>query len=386
MNIDLPENVSFILDKFKENGYLAYAVGGCVRDALLGKTPTDWDICTDALPDDTIKVFSQYKIVETGIKHGTVTLILDSSHYEITTFRTDGDYLDNRHPQSVNFVRNIAKDLARRDFTVNAMAYNKTDGLIDLYGGQSDLGKKIIRCVGEAKTRFSEDALRIMRAVRFSANLDFTIEENTKNAIFFCKNNLNNIAFERINVEFTKTLLSDSATVYKEYGEVFEVFLKGASNFDERFGKNLVKLPKDLETRLSYMLITLNLDSKILENLKYPSKTIKAVDEVIKNFNSEYESIKDLRLLVSRSSYETAHKILTIKSNNTDMLLQVKDMPCKISDLKICGDDLINLGVKDGFLIGKILKELLYIVIDEKCENEKNSLIEKSKILMEELK
>ena len=382
MNINLPENVSFILNKFKENGYSAYIVGGCVRDALLGKTPTDWDICTDALPNETINILKDYRIIETGIKHGTVTLILNSVPYEITTFRTDGDYLDSRHPQSVNFVRNIEEDLKRRDFTINAMAYNKTDGLIDLYGGQNDLEKQIIRCVGNPEKRFSEDALRIMRAIRFSANLDFSIEEETKKAIFKLKPTLLNIATERINVEFSKILLSNNTKVYSEYHEIFNLFFGDTFKIN---ANSLVNLPKDLETRLSYMLITLNLDTEILKNLKYPSRTIKTVNEVIKNFNSPSDTIKDIRVLISKSSYETASIILSIKSKD-DMLSQIKDMPCKIKDLKICGNDLKKLGIKDGILIGRILEELLYIVIDGKCENSEEALIKQAKTLMEEIK
>ena len=380
MTINLPTEVSFIIDTYKKNGFSAYAVGGCVRDALLGKIPTDWDICTDALPQETINIFSDYRIIETGIKHGTVTIILNSNQYEITTFRTDGDYQDSRHPQSVEFVRSIEEDLKRRDFTINAMAYNN-DGLIDLYGGQKDLEKKIIRCVGDAKTRFSEDALRIMRAIRFSATLDFSIDEETKKAICELKNNLLNIATERINVEFSKILLSDNIKVYSEFKEIFKLFLGDTSTIDDK----LVTLPKDLETRLSYILITLKLNTDILQNLRYSSKTLKAVVEVIKNFNCQCETKKDLRLLISNSSYETAQKILTIKSYNLDMLLKVKELPSKISDLKICGDDLIKLGIKDGLLIGKILKELLYLVIDEKCENSEECLLKTASMLMEEI-
>ena len=234
MKIQLPKDVSFILDTYLKNGYQAFIVGGCVRDALLGKTPTDYDICTNALPKETLKLFSDFRIIETGIKHGTVTLLLDSVPYEITTFRTDGDYLDSRHPQSVNFVTNIEEDLKRRDFTVNAMAYNQTDGLIDLYGGQKDLENKIIRCVGNSEQRFTEDALRIMRAIRFCATLDFAIEDETKKSIFKLKSNLLNIAKERINVEFTKTLLSDNTKVYSEYYEIFKLFFKLSPKLDAK--------------------------------------------------------------------------------------------------------------------------------------------------------
>ncbi len=384
MNIDLPADVEFILDKLLENGFSAYIVGGCVRDALLLKKPTDWDICTNALPDETISVFSDYRIIKTGIKHGTITLLINSVPYEITTFRTDGDYLDSRHPENVNYIKNIDDDLARRDFTVNAMAYNRE--LVDLYDGQKDLEKRIIRCVGDPAKRFSEDALRIMRAIRFSAVLDFEIEEKTKSAIFSLKNNLINIAMERINVEFSKILLSDNKSVYSQYYDIFKLFIDISPNLDT---DNLVKLPKDLETRLSYLLLSSGLYAEVLENLRYPSKTIKAVNEIIKNFDSEYENIKDLRLLISKSSYETAHKILTIKAckkNVFDLLLKAKNMPCKIQDLAICGNDLIKLGIADGPLIGKLLKKLLYLVIDEEIENSKVSLLKKAEDLLEELK
>lgn len=382
MNINLPTDVSFIIDTYKKNGFSAYAVGGCVRDALLGKTPTDWDICTDALPHETIKTFSGHKIVETGINHGTVTLILNSVPYEITTFRTDGNYKDSRHPQSVEFVRNIEEDLKRRDFTINAMAYNFDDGLIDLYGGQDDLNNKIIRCVGDAKTRFREDALRIMRAIRFGATLDFLIEEETKKAILELKENLLNIATERINTELSKILLSDNSRVYKDYHEVFKLFLDDTRTID---ADKLRNLPKDLELRLSYILIALKLDTNILKNLKYPAKTVKTVDEVIKNFDCQCDNQRDLRILISKSSYETAHRILIIKSYDIDMLLRVRNLPSKIQDLKINGNDLIALGIKDGILIGRILKKLLYLVIDEKCKNSKKSLIKTAKILVEEI-
>lgn len=383
MNISLPKDVSFIIDSLENKGYSAFIVGGCVRDALLGKIPTDWDICTSALPQETIKVFKGHKIIETGIKHGTITLVINSVPYEITTFRTDGDYVDKRHPKSVNFVRNIEQDLARRDFTVNAMAYNESCGLIDLYGGQEDLENKIIRCVGNTKKRFSEDALRIMRAIRFSAVLDFEIEEETKKAIFLLKNNLSNIAIERINVEFSKTLLSKNSVVYSEYNEIFKLFIDISPNLD---ANRLVNLPKDLETRLSYLLLSSGLSAGVLENLRYPSKTIKAADEVIKNFDAKCENLKNLRLLISKSNYETAKRILTIKGYNKDMLLKAKKMPCKICDLKISGDDLIALGIDNGSTIGKILKELLSLVIDEKVENTTPELLAASRKIMEEYK
>lgn len=215
-----------ICDILIQCGYSAYAVGGCVRDLLLGKSINDIDICTDALPQQTAEIFkNDYKVVYTGLKHGTITVIVEGKPYEITTFRKDGNYLDNRHPESVEFVDDLKEDLARRDFTVNAVAINNEGELFDYFGGQTDLKNKIIRCVGDADKRFQEDALRILRALRFSSVLGFKIEEETKRAIIKNKRLLKNISAERINVEFTKLLLGDNVeSVMNEFAEViFEI-------------------------------------------------------------------------------------------------------------------------------------------------------------------
>ncbi len=395
MNISLPNDVGFILDKLLENGFSAYIVGGCVRDALLLKTPTDWDICTNALPQQTINVFSDYKTIKTGIKHGTITLLINSVPYEITTFRTDGDYIDSRHPENVKYIRDIVGDLARRDFTVNAMAYNKK--LVDLYDGQKDLENRIIRCVGDADKRFLEDALRIMRAIRFSAVLDFEIEEKTKTAIFSLKENLLNIAIERINTEFSKILLSDSKTVYFEYKEVFKLFFENFEKLNLNFGNSLTMLPKDLSTRLACLFLNLDYDKtqseKTLQNLRYPSKIITEVLEIIENFEiAKYNGIKDMRLSLSKINEKALVSIIQIKNEDIEkalkMLSQIKsdNMCYRLSHLKISGDDLINTGIKNGELIGKILNRLLYLVINEEIENSKVSLLKKAEDLLEELK
>lgn len=207
MKINMPNTVKQIINIFHKNGFSAYAVGGCVRDCMLNTVPSDWDICTSALPTDIKRLFK--KTVDIGIQHGTVTVLLNGEAFEVTTFRHDGEYKDNRRPKYVSFAKSITDDLSRRDFTVNAMAYNDKDGLIDPFDGASDLEKKIIRCVGDPNTRFSEDALRILRAVRFSAQKNFTIEERTlvsvqKNAAL-----VQNLSAERIISEITKILLSD---------------------------------------------------------------------------------------------------------------------------------------------------------------------------------
>lgn len=207
MEFQIPEKVQYIIDTLMNNGFEAYAVGGCVRDMILGKIPEDWDITTSAKPQDVKRIFR--RTVDTGIAHGTVTVLLDKEHYEVTTYRLDGIYEDNRHPKEVSFTSDLKEDLRRRDFTINAMAYNPTDGIIDIYGGMEDLKNKLIRCVGDPFERFDEDALRLLRAVRFSAQLEFCIEEETKEAIKAKAELLRNISAERIRTELTKLLVSD---------------------------------------------------------------------------------------------------------------------------------------------------------------------------------
>ncbi len=207
MNFHIPQKVNVIIDELMQHGYEAYVVGGCVRDMVLGREPEDWDITTSATPYEVKKIFR--RTVDTGIIHGTVTVLIDKEHYEVTTYRLDGEYEDSRHPKQVEFTSSLAEDLKRRDFTINAMAYNEKEGFVDLFGGMEDLNKGLIRCVGSAEERFSEDALRILRAVRFSAQLGFTIEEHTLSAIEAKAENLKNISAERIRVELTKLLISD---------------------------------------------------------------------------------------------------------------------------------------------------------------------------------
>ncbi|HHV09360.1 MAG TPA: CCA tRNA nucleotidyltransferase [Clostridiales bacterium] len=207
MTFRIPQKVNMIIEELMQQGYEAYAVGGCVRDMVLGREPEDWDITTSATPQEVKRIFR--RTVDTGIQHGTVTVLIDKEHFEVTTYRLDGEYEDNRHPKEVSFTSSLAEDLKRRDFTINAMAFNEKEGFIDLFGGMEDLRRKLVRCVGSAEERFNEDALRILRAVRFSAQLGFSIEEKTLAAVKAKAANLNNISAERIRVELTKLLLSD---------------------------------------------------------------------------------------------------------------------------------------------------------------------------------
>ncbi len=207
MKIQVPEQVNDMIHKLMEHGFEAYIVGGCVRDMLLGREPEDWDITTSATPYEVKRIFK--RTVDTGIAHGTVTVLLDKNHYEVTTYRLDGEYEDNRHPKEVSFTSSLMEDLKRRDFTINAMAYNEEEGFIDLFGGREDLEKGLVRCVGSAGERFDEDALRILRAVRFSAQLDFSVEEETLTALKSKVELLHHISAERIRVELTKLLVSE---------------------------------------------------------------------------------------------------------------------------------------------------------------------------------
>ncbi|MDO4941781.1 MAG: CCA tRNA nucleotidyltransferase [Lachnospiraceae bacterium] len=207
MRINMPDNARAIIDKLTRQGHEAYIVGGCVRDSLLGNEPKDWDITTSASPFEVKKLFSH--TIDTGLQHGTVTILLDGEAYEVTTYRVDGKYEDHRRPTEVTFTKSLEEDVLRRDFTINAMAYNDEEGLIDLHGGAKDLKEGIIRCVGIASQRFDEDALRILRALRFAARFDFEIEDSTKKAMIEKKEFLKDISAERIREELTKILLSD---------------------------------------------------------------------------------------------------------------------------------------------------------------------------------
>ena len=232
--MNMPKDVEFIIEEIEKNGFEAFIVGGCVRDALLHKEPEDWDITTSAKPEEIKKIFK--KTIDTGIEHGTVSILLGRNTYEVTTYRLDGKYSDGRHPDKVEFSPLLEEDLKRRDFTINAMAYSKKVGLVDLFEGEKDLKKGIIRCVGVAKERFGEDALRMLRAIRFSAVLGFEIEKNTEKAIVEIAPNLLKVSKERVLVEFNKSLLSsnvEKVNLIFEYG-LYKYISKGFEKLEKQ--------------------------------------------------------------------------------------------------------------------------------------------------------
>ncbi len=381
MNFNLPQKIEYVLDTLISNGHSAYIVGGCVRDLLCGKTPHDYDITTSALPSETQSLFD--KTVATGIKHGTITVIIDGEQIEVTTFRTESSYNDNRHPESVDFVRDVSEDLARRDFTVNAMCYNTHEGLIDLFGGQEDIKNKILKAVGDAKTRFCEDALRILRLFRFAATLEFIIEKSTFDAAIECAPLLKNISAERIFTELQKAAMGNNTAVLSSLFKIdaFENYSLKIADLS-----SILKLEKsnNLRTFALFNLTSINLQNT-LDSFKcsnsfkdYCLKMNYLSQNIIKNNKisvknalnyADYDIVCDALLYY--------HDILNIDISGHKALLDeiIKSgEPYKISHLDITGNDIISLGF-DGKQVGKKLEFLLNEVIKNPDLNTREKLL-----------
>lgn len=435
MKIQLPEKVNTIIQTLQEHGYEAYAVGGCVRDSLLGREPGDWDITTSASPDETKKLFA--RTVDTGIEHGTVTVLLGKEGFEVTTYRIDGKYEDSRHPTEVIFTRNLREDLLRRDFTINAMAYNDTEGIVDIFGGMDDLKRKIIRCVGNARERFGEDALRIMRGVRFAAQLGFSLEKETKEAMTELAPTLEKISAERIQTELVKLLVSDSPELIREayhlgitaviLPEFDEMMRTGQETKYHRYdvGEHTVQavcnVPPDKVLRLTMLLHDVakpemkTVDAngtahfkghdirgeqkakEILRRLKFDNDTIHKVTKLVRwhDYRMPAEK-KNVRKAMSKISAELFPMYLLVK--RADILAHsmyrreeelenlsglqkcyeeiVADHECvSLKQLAVTGTDLIGIGMKPGKQIGEVLNELLRIVLEYPEFNNKEHLL-----------
>ena len=378
----LPKNVEYILNELNNKGYEGYIVGGCVRDYLMGTEPHDYDITTSALPEEVKKIFPH--TVDTGIQHGTVTVVIDKTGYEITTYRIDGEYKDNRHPEEVIFTDKLSGDLSRRDFTVNAIAYNPIKGFVDLFGGQEDIKNKIIRGVGMASKRFQEDALRMMRAVRFSAQLDFSIEEGTLDALKENAPLIKNISIERIREEFFKLILSD----HNERLDILlnsgmtEYFLPEILNREIDFSKiNL--LSKDINVRLAYIFkgIDCNNVNKIMKRLKADNKTISTVTSLVKYSNYEITDEYSMRKLISLIDKNVPRLIEVMGAlKNTDTVAEealynsVKNDCCALKTLDLTGNDLMGAGIS-GKAIGQALNKALDYVMKEPQKNNREVLL-----------
>lgn len=438
MNIYVPENVAAVLEKLENCGFEAYIVGGCVRDAILGKAPKDYDISTSAKPDEIKKCFEGYNIIETGIKHGTVTVVSEGQNIEVTTFRIDGKYNDSRHPESVVFSENLLDDLSRRDFTINAMAYNPKTGIIDEFGGQKDMFNRRIACVGKPSVRFGEDALRIMRALRFASELEFDIEEKTANAVHAMKDNLLNISIERVADELMLLLTGTSPyNVLTQFADVIAVIIpeiKPCIGFDQHSRYHIYDVWKhsasavehskpDPNVRLSLLLHDIGkphcfkLDDEgngqffnhekigsemavnILRHMHFPNDTIERVSKLIKyHYVIPLDDYKVVRKLLSAVGEEDFPLLIEImKGNNRakhsscfERIHTLEAMQAKakkiieehqcisIADLAVSGNDMITVGYQ-GSEIGNVLGVLLDAVMDDKVENTYNALMDFAK-------
>ena len=423
VRIEMPYEAEWIIDNIRSHGYEAFIVGGCVRDAVLGRIPGDWDITTSAKPEQVKEIFG--KTVDTGLKHGTVTIIKHGKGYEVTTYRIDGEYLDGRNPETVEFTPDLREDLKRRDFTINAMAYSHETGIVDEFEGMEDLKRRVIRCVGCADDRFTEDALRILRAVRFAAQLDFVIEDETYKAIVKIAPNLTHVSKERIQVELTKLLLSDHPEkiwmvdetgiadyVTSGFPEVFERELErenshnagenetpgtcgclvdGASRDTlKEYWTGLAALPADKSHRWAGFLrhMTPEQAVKILRGLKLDNDTIGNVKSMVMAFQAPLAVDKvQIRKLLSRVTEYQFLGAMQLKKLDGDEtvpeLLQLFEEIREAGDcvslkqLAVNGGDLLQQGLEKGKQIGDGLMYLLNLVLEEPKLNKKDILLEK---------
>lgn len=401
--MNLPKQVEYIIDTLETAGFEAYAVGGCVRDYLIGNTPKDWDITTSALPEQTKKLFPHS--FDTGIQHGTITAVIDNTNYEITTYRIDGSYNDFRHPSEVTFTQKIEEDLSRRDFTMNAIAYNKIKGFCDPFGGRNDIKAKIIRGVGNPDKRFKEDALRMLRGIRFSAQLNFGIEETTYNSISENACLIKNISVERIRDELNKLLLSpnpNKITELKNTNLLKNIlpFLEEKIYLNCEIIKNLRYLAENKNNlsniSLFYCCLLKDMTKKetetIMKSLKFDTKTLKETSILNEGLRQEIEKNPyEIRKSISKTSKITFARLLEIKRaiyhENPSELIKIKNAdkmfkniienndPLSLKELKINGNTLMELGVTNGKEIGKILNFCLEEVLKNPTANTRENLI-----------
>ena len=435
MRIQLPEKVNQIIHTLQQHGYEAYAVGGCVRDSILGRVPDDWDITTSATPLETKALFQ--RTFDTGIEHGTITVLLDKEAFEVTTYRVDGKYEDSRHPSEVTFTRSLKEDLLRRDFTINGMAYNDSEGLVDIFGGMEDLEKKTIRCVGNAMARFGEDALRILRAVRFAAQLGFEIEADTQRGITELAPTLANISAERIQVELIKMLTSPNPGMLKTAYELgitnvilpeFDAMMETAQEnphhkytVGEHTLKAIEAIRADKVLRLAMLFHDIakpimktmdengvahfkmhdskgaEMTKQILRRLKFDNDTMNKVVRLVqyhdyrmpaepKNVRRAMNKIGEdlfpyyleVRMAdtLAQSEYLQEEKIQNIRDVRTCYEEILEKQECvSLKTLAVTGSDLIASGMKPGKEIGAVLNKLLEYVIEHPEANEKETLL-----------
>ena len=389
----LPEGAAFVLERLHGAGYQAYVVGGCVRDTLLGKSPKDWDICTNALPHEMQRMFADCHVIETGLQHGTLTVMYKHEPFEVTTFRVDGEYTDHRHPDEVVFVSDVREDLSRRDFTVNAMAWSPDTGVVDAFGGQEDLQRQLIRCVGEPEKRFDEDALRIMRALRFAAVYGFSIDPATDAAIHALAHTLVDVAAERIRVELAKLLCGEGAgDILRAYPDVLQVIMPQLAQVDWLSTVAAVeKAPATEILRLTMLLHQLSPDDvkAVLVSLKPDNFTRDRALLLVTHHAYDFQPTRHSVLTaLSLFGEEVVRQLLIVrqaKGVDADALSAVleavlADGICyTVKDMAVGGRDLMALGAK-GKAVGECLSHLLAQLIAEKLPNDRDALLEEAKL------
>lgn len=436
--IRLPEKVKWIIRNLKEHGFEAYAVGGCVRDSILGREPEDWDITTSAKPEEIKKIFR--RTVDTGIEHGTVTVLAEKEGFEVTTYRIDGAYEDGRHPKEVWFTGQLGEDLRRRDFTINAMAYNDEDGLCDLFGGREDLKKGIVRCVGDAHARFTEDALRILRAVRFCAQLGFSMEEKTKEAAGDLAGTLTKISAERIQSELVKLLISPhpeeiltawelgiTKIILPEFDRMMETEQETPHhvyNVGVHTVEALRQIRADRILRLAILFHdmgkpeykTMDADGtahfkqhavgseriakEIMRRLKFDNDTIRKVSRLV--YYHDYRMPPERKLVrravnrigkelfpyyleirmadtLAQSTYQREQKVGDIRgvAEKFEEILNLGEC-VSLKEMAVTGKDLISAGIQPGPKMGEILNQLLEEVLGDPEKNQKEYLLERA--------
>lgn len=411
MRIQIPSHVEYIIGKLNQNGYEAFAVGGCVRDTLLGRTPGDWDITTSARPEQVKALFR--RTIDTGIQHGTVTVMLERTGYEVTTYRIDGEYEDGRHPRQVEFTSDLLEDLKRRDFTINAMAYSHETGIVDAFGGMEDLEKRVIRCVGDPMERFEEDALRILRAIRFSAQLDFSIEEKTREAITRIAPNLAKVSRERVQMELTKLLCSDHPE------QIRQVYETGISRYvSEEFSclpwekaEISPALPKEKYVRWAAFLrcacpteqdfwqTDLSCEKAAGKNFcEEREKAVRAGGKILRDLKLDNETIGRVKTLTSWCGEKLLPEAPSVRRAMSKMEPEVWDalvelnqygdeILCLTKEIRAAGDcldlkhlavngrDLMSAGVRPGKDMGEILNRMLQEVLERPENNQKEILM-----------
>lgn len=443
IQIQIPEKAKYIIETIQNAGFEAYVVGGCVRDSILGRTPGDWDITTSARPEQVKQLFR--RTIDTGIQHGTVTVMLDKEGFEVTTYRVDGKYEDSRHPKEVTFTPNLEEDLKRRDFTINAMAYNETEGLIDIFGGMADIEAKLIRCVGNPEERFGEDALRMMRAIRFSAQLGYEIHKDTIDAIRKLAPSLQKISAERIQVELTKLLISahpDTLREAYEYG-ITKVILPEFDAMMETPQKHkhhkysvgehtlhaLMEIAPEKNLRYAMLLHdigkpqTLTVDEdgtthfhghpaageeiarKILRRLRFDNDTVSVVTRLVRYHDYGNGVTPDLRIvrravnkigedifplllpvrradILAQSEYMRTEKLENLELWKTLYQEMLLKKQCvSLKALAVTGRDLIAMGMNPGRELGEILQKLLELVLEHPEWNTREILLRKAEEL-----